>query len=179
MGTHNLLLKLGEELFLEVISPNPHALRPSRARWFALDSLTPDTAPQLAAWVARTTDIHALAMTSSESLGQIEPMNRGTLDWLITIPADGSLVLDGTAPALIEWHATPHPAMKLRDHGLSLAKLELFHPEPSRVSTLLRSIDCRGPVSVSQAPRGSSSCLVAHINTPAGPRMLSAPNKFL
>lgn len=176
MGTHNLLLRLGDALFLEVISPNPEAPRPERARWFALDNLTAEASPRLATWVARTTDIHTTVTGSSEALGLIEPMARGTLNWLITIPADGSLPLGGIAPALIEWQAEPHPAAKLQDSGLSLHKLELCHPEPDQIAGLLKSIECQGPVSVSPVSKGAAPYLVAHINTPTGPRTLSAPN---
>ena len=31
-------------------------------------------------------------------------MSCGSLNWLLTIPADGSLPIDGVAPTLIEWH---------------------------------------------------------------------------
>ncbi len=176
MGTHNLLLRLGDSLFLEVISPNPDLPRPDRARWFALDRLEASSPPKLSNWVARTADIHATAARSSEALGYIEPMTRGALDWLITIPADGSLPLGGIAPALIEWHAEPHPAANLPDQGLSLLKLELFHSEPDRISALLASIEFQGPVEVSPLPQGVTPYLVAHISTLKGLCKLSAPN---
>jgi hypothetical protein len=180
MGTHNLLLRLGDSMFLEVIAPTPGAPRLERARWFALDSLTADSPPRLSTWVVRTVDIHASAIAagSFEVLGPVEPMSRGKLNWLITIPADGSLTLDGVAPALIQWHAEPHPAAKLRDFGLSLLKLELFHPEPDRISALLKSIEFQGPVSVSPLPKGVATYLVAHINTPKGLRKLSSNSIF-
>ena len=176
MGTHNLLLRLGDSLFLEIIAPDPAAPRPDRARWFALDSLQADAPPRLSTWVARTNDIHATGANSSEGLGNIEPMTRGALNWLITIPGDGSLPLDGIAPTLIEWQAEPHPATKLEDLGLSLVRLELFHPEPDRISTLLKSIEFEGPVSLSLLSGSVAPYLVAHINTPTGLRKLSAPN---
>jgi hypothetical protein len=176
MGTHNLLLKLGDSLFLEVISPNPNAPAPTRPRWFALDTLEPDSPPTLSTWVVRTDNIHACAAACSEALGVVEPMSRGTLNWNITIPADGTLPLNGIAPALIEWqmdtHPEMHPAAKLQDHGLSLVRLELFHPEPARVSRLLQSIGLEGPFSVSPASDGRTARLVAHINTPQGIRVL-------
>jgi hypothetical protein len=175
MGTHNLLLRLGDALFLEVIAPNPAAPAPVRPRWFALDALHPDSSPALSAWVARTADIRATAAASSEPLGDIEPMTRGALNWLITIPADGSLPMDGIAPAVIEWHTEVHPAAKLQDQGLSLAKLELFHPEPERVSRLLLSLGIESHVSISAAPVGGAPSLLAHINTPLGVRLLTAP----
>lgn len=176
MGTHNLLVRLGDTAYLEVIAPNPAAPDPSRARWFALDTLDPNAAPSLAAWVARTPDIRALAAASAEPLGDIEPMTRGALSWLITITPDGSLPLDGIAPALIEWQTEPHPAAKLQDQGLSLAGLELFHPEPARISRLLGSLRLEGPVSVLPTSGGSRPRLLAHITTPLGVRLLSAPD---
>lgn len=175
MGTHNLLLRLGDSLFLEVISPNPAAPAPERPRWFGLDGQRPDSLPRLSAWAVRTSDIHAATAACSEPLGKIEPMSRGALDWLISIPADGSLPVDGVGPALIQWHADAHPASRLQDLGLSLVQLELFHPEPERISRLLDSINLRGPFVVSEASPDMAPCLVAHIETPDGLRRLSSP----
>jgi len=44
MGTHNRLLSLGAEAYLEVIAIDPEAGPPGRARWFGLDlrSCAPD-----------------------------------------------------------------------------------------------------------------------------------------
>jgi hypothetical protein len=172
MGTHNLLLRLGDALFLEVIAPNPSAPAPSRPRWFALDTLGADCPPSLAAWVARTPDIRATVAASPETLGVIEPMSRGALNWQMTIPANGELPLYGIAPALIEWQAEAHPAVRLQDHGLSLVKLELFHPEPERISRLLLSLELDGPVAVVASSGRRGPFLRAHIDTPDGPRIL-------
>ena len=148
------------------------AAPPGRPRWFGLDNLGPASLPRLGAWVARTDDIESAVSGSSESLGNIELMTRGAIEWRITIPADGALPLGGAAPALIQWHTAIHPAAMLEDHGLSLAGLEIFHLQPARISHLLRSIDCSGPVSVSPAS-GVATCLVAYIDTPRGVRKLS------
>jgi Glyoxalase-like domain len=172
MGTHNLLLRLGDSLFLEVISANPQAPAPTRPRWFALDKLGPGSAPCLSAWVARTSDIHMTSAACPEALGNIESMSRGALNWLFTIPSDGTLPLNGIAPALIEWHTELHPAAKLQDHGLSLVKLELIHPDPERISRMLDLIGFEGPLSVSPTGGKRIASLVAHINTPRGLRLL-------
>jgi hypothetical protein len=172
MGTHNLLLRLGDALYLEVIAPNPRAFKPNRPRWFGLDTLHPDSAPALSAWVARTPDIQKTASQCSESLGNIELMSRGALNWLITIPADGALPLGGIAPALIEWQTEVHPAETLQDFGLSLARIELFHPEPERISRLLQSIGLEGPFSVSVPSGKHTASLSAHINTLQGLRVI-------
>lgn len=174
MGTHNLLLRLGDAMFLEVIAPNPAVLAPSRPRWFALDTLQPQSPPSLSTWVVRTPGIHATLAAASEPLGNVEPMSRGALDWLITIPADGSVALDGVAPALIEWHTDAHPASRLPDNRLSLARLDIVHPDPARV-TRLPSLKLEAPVVVQPARPGQPAGLVAHIHTPQGLRVLSVP----
>lgn len=174
MATHNLLLRLGDTSFLEVIAPNPAAQAPSRPRWFALDRLTPQSPPALSTWVVRTSSIHTAVTTASEPLGNIEPMSRGSLQWIITIPADGSVPLDGTAPALIEWQTDNHPASKLDNQGLSLIKLEIIHPNPTRVSQLLTSLELDAPVVVKPTSIGTPAHLVAHINTRLGLRTLQS-----
>jgi hypothetical protein len=172
MGTHNLLLRLGEAMYLEVIAVKPGAAKPSRPRWFALDELPHDAKPRLACWVARTDDINELISTVSEKLGRIEPMSRGSLSWLISIPEDGSLPLGGAAPALIQWHTSAHPAASLQDQGCSLVGLDLLHPEPKRLSALLSSLCFSEPslsVSIIESP---VPALVAHIRTPQGIRSI-------
>jgi hypothetical protein len=173
MGTHNLLLRLGDALFLEVIAIDPAAAHPGRPRWFGLDARAADTPPVLSAWVARSADIRAGAAQATEPLGDIEPMTRGALDWLITIPADGCVPLDGVAPALIQWQTGQHPAATLPNLGLALAGLEIFHPQPQRVERLLVSICLDAPVTVAASPDGVAPRLVAQIDTPDGRRRLA------
>lgn len=169
MGTHNLLLRLGDSVYLEVISPDPAAKKPESPRWFALDDLEIDAPPSLKTWVVRTKDIHATAKAGLEPCGDIESMSRGELNWFITIPQNGSIPIHGGAPALIQWQVKSHPASHLIDHGLSLSKLQIFHPEPERLSNFLSSIHLEGNVEVLS---GSSVRLVVHIKTAYGDRKL-------
>ncbi|MCJ8499850.1 VOC family protein [Desulfatitalea alkaliphila] len=173
MGTHNLLLSLGDALYLEVISIDPSLPAPDRPRWFGMDNLSDSSLPALSTWVARTADIRSAAGRSSESLGSVTPMQRGDLNWLITIPPDGLVPLDGVAPALIEWPSGVHPAARLADRGLRLVEFEIFHPDPKRVQRLLSSIDAQGIASVAASSDGTSS-LSATISTPEGLRYLSS-----
>jgi Glyoxalase-like domain len=173
MGTHNVLLRLGDDIYLEVIAANPGAPAPARPRWFGLDALQPDSAPRLRTWIARTSDIGATLAAAGEELGTVTPMQRGDLQWLITIPDDGKPPLGGTAPALIEWKSGPHPASRLQDHGLRLERLELLHPRPLRVLALLEAISIDAMVQVRHPMDGEGSSLVAHIATPQGMRSLS------
>jgi hypothetical protein len=59
MGTHNYFLRLGEKFYLEILSVDPEAPRPSRARWFQLDEPDSDRPVHLATWIVRTDDIRA------------------------------------------------------------------------------------------------------------------------
>lgn len=173
MGTHNLLLSLGDSLYLEVIAVDPVASVPDRPRWFGLDDFTGNDRPGLSTWVARTTDIQAATTACREVLGEVATMSRGQLTWQITIPHDGKPPLGGLAPALIEWPQGVHPASALKDHGLRLVDLQLVHPDPERIKQMLTSINFSGLVSVSSVSDERSSQLVATIATPSGIRLLT------
>ena len=169
MGTHNLLLRLGEATFLEVLAPDPAAARPPRPRWFALDDLGPDDAPRLSAWVARTDDLQACAGELLALLGPIETMTRGAREWLITIPPDGSLPLGGALPMLIEWQSPRAPAgAGLPEAGCELAGLGLRHPQAARLNELLALAGLADRVAIGTGMPG----LWADIVTPSGLRRL-------
>lgn len=172
MGTHNLLLRLGDTLFLEIIAINPAAPAPPRPRWFDLDRRAPQAPARLSTWVVRSRQLAQHAAAASEPLGPLEPMSRGSLNWHLTIPADGVIPLAGIAPAVIEWHTETHPAMGMEDCGLSLKTLVLVHPDTARVERLLASLQLQGPVSVRACAANEAPHLEAWIQTPGGLRKL-------
>ena len=173
MGTHNYVLKLGEKVYLEVISINPTASAPDRPRWFDLDTPDANRAPRLATWIVRTNDIQEAVSRSPIVSGNIEPMSRGKLNWQIAIPEDGSLPLGGVVPTLIQWQDL-HPAETLQDFGCTLLRLEGFHPEAERVNEVLATIGFQGEFSVTPLAAGARPYLVAHIQTPTGERKLGS-----
>lgn len=172
MGTHNLLMRLSERSFLEIIAINPAAAAPDRPRWFDLDRRPPNAPPSLATWVLRCEDIHASAASSTEPLGPVQPMSRGHLNWFITIPTDGQVPLDGIAPALIAWQTAVHPAQHMPELGLGLLGFEIHHPDPARVRQLLASLKLQTPVEVHASLAGAAAQLRARIMTPHGERVL-------
>lgn len=173
MGTHNLLLRLGEALYLEVIAVDPDAPAPGRPRWFELDRLAVDAPPRLACWLARSDDIVASLAAAPEPLGVLEAMSRGALDWRITVPADGSLPLGGAAPGLIQWDSPTHPAAQLPDQGCTLVALELLHPTPARVQAVLDALALAEPAVAVSVRAAAAPGLVAQVRTPTGLRTLS------
>jgi Glyoxalase-like domain len=169
MGTHNLLLRLGPDSYLEVIAIDPAAPAPDRPRWFGLDHQPSDATPRVVAWVARTANLVDAATTSTEPLGPIESMSRGDLRWRLTVPIDGSMPIDGAGPLLIEWDANAHPAARLPDDGCELIELTVGHPDADRVRNLLAAINFTGPVRVFT---DEAVKLSAEIQTPTGIRRL-------
>lgn len=171
MGTHNSLLRLGDSIYLEVISVNPSLEKPNRPRWFALDNLTENTPAKLQTWVIRTDNICLSTRHCSEPVGDVEPMSRGDKSWLITIPENGSLPINEGAPALIEWKTDNHPAAQLIDAGLSLVELQIHNPEAKRIEKFLESVNFVGDVRMIQS---NEAKMIALIKTPDGIRKLSS-----
>lgn len=136
VGTHNALLNLGSGVYLEVIAVNPKAVATDCPRWFGMD--WPDQreraadGPYLATFVARTNDIsHAVA--ELPYIGPVRDMQRGALEWQITIRDDGALVEGGALPTVIQWPDGVHPTQKLPASGCSLVRLDVFHPQPAHL----------------------------------------------
>lgn len=165
MGTHNRLLSLGDSLYLEIISIDPYSFTIDRPRWFELDKQSADVKPRLITWVVRTNDIYKAAASSPVSLGKIEPMSRGDLHWLITIPPDGSLPFNGMLPVLIQWQTTVHPASRLAESNCSLVQLEIFHPQAEAINKFLKEMSFSGKISIQDA---SEPKLSATIKTSKG-----------
>jgi len=123
MGTHNVLLSLGAESYLEVIAIDPGAPAPSRPRWFALDA--PQTQARLASgpallhWMERTDDLEA-EVAAYPAQVRIEPFTRGAFRWRLALTPDGSLPGQGSLPTLIQWQSA-HPCTVLPDTGIRLA----------------------------------------------------------
>jgi glyoxalase-like protein len=176
MGTHNCLVKLGDTSYLEVIAINPTAPQPNRPRWYGLDTLDADASPRLTTWVVRVNDIEAAAAASPIPLGNIEVMNRDELNWRITVPADGSLPLQGIAPTLIQWaEGQPHPASQLSDLGCSLERLAGFHPEAESIKAMLKAVGFADQFSVTAPPADEQPSLVASIHSPGWVWQLGMP----
>jgi hypothetical protein len=142
MGTHNHLLQLGGECYLEVIAIDPDAPQPERPRWFALDdnSMRADLehSPRLVTWIARVASLdHALHVFPDAARPALA-VSRGSLSWRIGVREDGSLPYDGAFPTLIEWPGNKPPTDRMADHGCRLETLTIRHPGAERLSTLLR-----------------------------------------
>jgi hypothetical protein len=176
-GTHNRVLRLGEDCYLEVIAINPRAPKPSHLRWFELDSEAMQERlrrkPLLLTWAVRTDRIEELADRSIVPLGSVTPMSRDNLRWRLTLTEDGRLPSGGILPFLIQWDETVHPASRMMDAGCSLVSLRGFHPQTDEILAALRSLGVDQLISLEPIPSHEAPRLVAIIKTPSGVKTLS------
>ncbi len=172
MGTHNHLLRLGPDLFLEVIAIDPAAPAPARPRWFGLDAVAGRAAPappRLSTWVVRTDDLDAALSTVPGAAGPAITVSRGALSWRISVPEDGSMPFDGAFPTIIAWPAGPHPASRMPDLGCALLRLEVAHPRGEAIARDLAPFLSDERLAIRFGPERR---LTAHIATPHGLRVL-------
>lgn len=156
MGTHNLLLGLGPDTYLEVIAVDPAAPSPGRARWFGLDGR--EGAPRLSHWVMRVPDLTAALASAPAGAGRATALARGPYRWRFAVTADGRQPFDDVYPALIEWQGDRHPARDLPDAGVRLARLRLSHPGAGDLPARLPGSDPR--LRVAPGPAGLAATLV-------------------
>ena len=161
-GTHNLLLGLGPDAYLEVIARDPDQPEPPHPRLFDLDDPATrtmlDAEPRLLAWVARTTAMDALMARLGPRGGLVREMRRGTLAWRFAVPPPRQ-DMNHLIPPMIEWRGEP-AASQLPDSGLRLIALEAEHPD---VDALRRELSERGLAEALPARRGPHPRLIAHL----------------
>ncbi len=177
LGTHNALLGLGHDRYIEVIAIDPEAETPTTPRWFGLDDpaiqATLRARPRLLTWVARSSDLGAAVAACAHDAGRPRPMQRDDLHWRIAFPGDGALIEDGLVPPLIEWGSgVRHPARRLPDAGLRLRALHGVHPDPARVQERLTPLSLSGVLTLEAGDAGAAAHLRAGIETPDGLRWL-------
>lgn len=182
-GTHNALLALGGDRYLEVIAPDPEQPEPPAPRPFGLNHLT---APRLITFA-----VHAAPGTEPpERSGPAARLER----WRRQAAArgydpgpvvsggrrrpDGSLLnwhlcqhpelpFGGVVPFLIDWGTEPSPAAAAPP-GCRLLELEAIHPEPQAVRAALGALEAAVPVRPGPAP-----ALRATVAAPSGRAVLT------
>ncbi|MBV7410483.1 VOC family protein [Maritimibacter sp. DP1N21-5] len=169
MGTHNRLLSLGPEEYLEVIAVNPVATAPGRPRFFDLD--TPRSEARLTNWVLRVPNLGSALAVAPPGMGQGTALSRGAYSWRMAVPPDGKLPFDGLFPSLIQWDGA-HPGPDIPEAGLRLLSLTLHHPDAlalaKALAPFLTDPTLRDRVRVVEGPLS----MTARIDTPDGGRDL-------
>lgn len=166
-GTHNMLLGLGPDCYLEVIAPDPDQPEPPHPRLFDLDDAATRTMlesePRLLTWVARTTAMDSIMGRLGPRGGDVRDMHRGDLHWRMAIPPQRQ-DMDNLIPALIEWKGE-RAGKRLRDSHFRLLNLEAEHPDAAQVRMALEE---RGLGEALLVKRGAHPRLIARLRGPDG-----------
>ena len=175
MGTHNHRLRLGDDVYLEIVALDPAGRAPGRARWFGLDDQAQVRADwnegrRLRGWVAGTTAIASLVAALGALFGEQVSLPGDNPSFDFAIPADGALPLDGAAPSIIDRRGVPPSAEVIPDLGARLRGFTLEHPEPVAIEALYRDLDIDRPPAVRQGLRLRYR---AEIETAAGMKILT------
>lgn len=132
-GTHNRLLGLGPDCYLELIAADP--TEPGPPVLFGLGERAVSDALQAGPLLLHAV-FRVLAPATLESVvarldydpGVITTMRRGDLAWRITIPRNAASRPAGWLPTLIDWGDTPHPSTRLPDSGWRAEALRFAGP---------------------------------------------------
>ena len=165
MGTHNTLMSLGADVYLEIIGPDPGQPDPPGGRPFAIDQTSEGRLVTFAvhASVGETIgDVTASMSACGEDPGPISSMSRVKPDgeeigWSLTMSAGPGLV-----PFVIDWGSTTHPAT-VTPTGCTLVSLAGTHPDPGRIKALYDAIGIEADVTT-----GDTVTFEAMLDTPNG-----------
>lgn len=169
MSTHNCVAPVGNDSFLEILSIDPEAPAPTRARWFDMDNPAAQArfkqAPCAYHWVVGTNDLDTIIANSPIDMGEIVTFTRGDRSWRLNIPTDGSLAEEGLIPTFIEWSPGLHPSTGMTDLGLTLKKVILTHPNPSRLKEILEIL---GVADLATIVAGDKAAIAFQVSTQNG-----------
>jgi Glyoxalase-like domain len=167
LGTHNALLALGAQTYLEIIAPDPGQPEPTVPRPFGAGGVRRGG---LVSWALACDDIDAAvagARGHGYDPGTVADGQRtgptGTVHrWRLTLNA----MTGGLIPFLISWGDTEHPA-RSAPHGLTLEAFHLEHPDPGSLAPPLTALGA--DVEIRPA---AAAALVARLSGPNGGQVL-------
>ena len=129
MGTHNRVIKISENIYLEVIAIDPNANKPKHFRWFNLDNKKQQArlkkSPQIIGYVIEYQNPHMLKFYNP-----FFEASRGNYCWEFAMPkSDDTLINDeliesGLVPSLIKWKSKK-PVYKMLNNHFELEKIKI------------------------------------------------------
>lgn len=168
-GTHNRLVRLDDDQYLEVISVNPAREKPGHPRWFDLDNpelqLKIVAAPQLITWAVRVPDIEKLTQIPPYDQCVIQNLCRNDLRWRAALTANGQLMEGGILPLPIQWQVDNTPPHRLPDSGCKISTVTIMHPDSKSIKEKFTTMGLASPISVR---RGEKAQLIVDLETPNG-----------
>ena len=129
MGTHNRVVKVDKDIYLEIIAIDPSSKSPNENRWFNLDNpilqKKLEYSPQMIGYVIETKDKEILKHFCAPIKA-----SRGNYKWNFAMPNlesnffNKELIENGIIPSLINWKSNK-PVHEMKNNHLSLNKIEI------------------------------------------------------
>lgn len=164
-GTHNALINLGSEIYLEVLAIDHDNKEITSPRWMGVDLISE---PKITRWAMKTNDLPSdltvLKMHHPEHGESFEgsrvKQDGSILQWNMAIPTAAPAV--DLAPFAVDWKDSIHPTLTLPDE-CTLMEMELMHPTPSRFDKLFERLNIELKVK-----QGTNAEIKLKINCPNG-----------
>lgn len=141
-GTHNALVNIGDQIYLELIAPDPKNEQIKSPTWMAVSKIEQ---PRITRWAIKSSDINkdALVLNNfNKQYGKIESGSRQKTDgsmlrWQLSDP--GNDIPIDIAPFLLDWQDSIHPTQDLKE-TCSLESIMIIHESPQIYQPLFRSL---------------------------------------
>ena len=164
-GTHNALVHLGKDTYLEIIAADPSNDTFSGQRWMGIDLITE---PKITRWAVKSNRLdrdRAYLALVDPNLGELKggarkKPNGKKLIWkaTVTLPEPEVEVL----PFVIDWKGAEHPTKDL-PKVCKLIELRSNHPTPYLIETAVHSLNIDMKMGVAD-----TASITAVIETPNG-----------
>ncbi len=163
LGTHNALMGLGNNIYFEIIAPDPQ--QEVERTWMDLDQLEK---PKLFRWAATTRDVPAVrdkGLAGGIDIGSIKSGSRykpdgSLLKWTLSDPNVN--MGNGLIPFFIDWGEKGNPTPELPT-DCTLKSFSATHPYPDKITPSLLALGLELEVR-----QGADPMLSAEIITPNG-----------
>ena len=178
VGTHNALLSLGADVYLEIIAPDPGQPTPAAPRPFTLDD--PATHGRIVAFAVHPNASEGASIELLAAAMQRARHPPGPIAGMSRMKPDGSLLhwrltplsrASGPRPWIITWDASAHPATT-SPTGCSLRGLRCHGPAAAAMRPLLLETMGLQPLASGAAVEFVASegppHMVATLDTPKG-----------
>ena len=129
MGTHNRVIRISKEIYLEVVSIDPQSRNLKNRKWFNLDNSNLQTqlkkSPQIIGYVIENND-----MNISKYYDPFFEASRANYKWQFAMPTyknnivDSEIIETGIIPSLISWKSEK-PVYKMKKNQFELISFEV------------------------------------------------------
>jgi hypothetical protein len=143
-GTKNALINLNDGAYLEILAADDDNKNIPPPRWMGVDVLT---RPRITRWALKSDDLLTdgkVLRGHSSTLGHTKAGSRqrpdgSMLRWELILPT--SIPEVDIIPFMVDWGQSDiHPHDAMPDMGCSIVALQLRHPEPERIQSVLQEL---------------------------------------